>query len=70
METLKTKLTTARVLAYPSFFKPFTIETDASIDGPGAVLQQVQDDSKLHPVAYASRSLTPAERNYRVTEQQ
>ena len=68
MNVLKEKLTTAPVLAYPSFGKPYTVETDASISGLGAVLSQIQVDKKLHPVAYASRSLSPAERNYSVTE--
>ena len=68
MTRLKNRLTTAPVLAYPSFDKPYTVETDASISGLGAVLMQMQDDSKLHPVAYASRSLTAAERNYSITE--
>ena len=68
MRSLKDKLTSAPVLTYPSFNKPFTVETDACINGLGAVLQQTQDDSKLHPVAYASRSLTDAERNYSITE--
>ena len=68
MKTLKEKLTSSPVLAYPSFDKPFTVETDACINGLGAVLQQLQGDSKLHPVAYASRSLTDAERNYSITE--
>ena len=68
MRTLKTQLTSALVLAYPSFHRPFTVETDASIIGLGAVLQQTQEDSKLHPVAYASRSLTAAEQNYSITE--
>ena len=68
MGELKTRLTTAPVLAYPSFGQPYTVETDASISGLGAVLSQTQADNKLHPVAYASRSLSSAERNYSVTE--
>ena len=68
MRTLKDLLTTAPVLAYPLFDKPFTVETDACIEGLGAVLEQMQADAKLHPVAYASRSLTEAERNYGITE--
>ena len=68
MKELKARLTTAPVLAYPSFGRPYTVETDASISGLGAVLSQMQPDEKLHPVAYASRSLSAAERNYTVTE--
>ena len=65
--SLKTQLVTPPVLAYPSFTKDFTLETDASIQGLGAVLSQVQDNGKLHPVAYASRALNPSEKNYSVT---
>ena len=67
-QSLKTKLISAPVLSYPSLHKPFVLETDASIEGLGAILSQPQDDGFLHPVAYASRSFTAAERNYSVTE--
>ena len=36
--------------------------------GIGAVLSQQQEDGLLHPIAYASRSLTSSERNYAITE--
>ena len=54
-DILETQLLTAPLLAYPDFKKPFTLETDASIKGLGAILSQVQNDGKLHPLAYASR---------------
>ena len=53
---------------YPSFDTPFVLETDASITGIGAILSQVQSDGQYHPVAFASRLLTAAERNYGITE--
>ena len=65
---LKDALVSPPVLAYPNFSKNFTLETDASIKGLGAVLSQLQDDSCLHPVAYASRSLSGAEKRYAITE--
>lgn len=66
--TLKQKLTTAPVLTYPSFSKAFVLETDASTLGLGAVLSQPQEDGRNHPVAYASRALSPQEANYSITE--
>ena len=67
-ETLKMKLLTSPLLAYPDFGKDFTLETDASKSGLGAILSQYQDDQKLHPVAYASRSVSTTEANYAITD--
>lgn len=50
-------------LAYPNFDLPFVLNTDASNEGLGAVLYQHQG-GKLRVIAFGSRTLTPAERNY------
>ena len=65
---LKALLTSAPVLAYPDFSEPFVLETDASGAGLGAVLAQRQEDNSIKPIAYASRSLQPHEKNYGITE--
>ena len=67
-ETLKDKLVQSPVLAYPQGDRQYVLETDASVMGLGAVLSQMQEDEKLHPVAYASRALSSSERNYGITD--
>ena len=64
---LKNLLVSAPVLAYHSKH-PFILETAASTKGLGAVLAQEQEDGKVHPVAFASQSLSPNEQNYAITE--
>ena len=61
---LKQALLQAPVLKFADYSKPFILETDMSSDGLGAVLLQEGEDGKLHPIAYGSRSLTKAKRNY------
>ncbi|KAI2642436.1 Transposon Tf2-8 polyprotein [Labeo rohita] len=64
-ERLKTTFSTAPVLHHPDPEHPFTVEVDASSIGVGAVLSQaVGDSSVLHPCAFFSRKLSPAEQNY------
>ena len=52
------------VLAFADLKKPFLLETDASIEGLGAVLSQKQDDDRYHPVTYASHGLKGGELKY------
>jgi hypothetical protein len=62
---IKHALTHAPVLSLPDFSKPFTVVSDASLLGTGAVL--LQEDK---PVAFTSKGFTPAERNYHTTDQE
>ena len=62
-ETLQRLCTEAPILVYADFKSPFILHTDASSDGLRAVLYQNQDNQR-RVIAYASRSLSPGERNY------
>ena len=63
LEILVERITSPPILAYPQYNDPFLVHTDASQDGLGAVLYQRQAGI-LRVIAYASRTLTPAEKNY------
>jgi len=63
-EKLKSMLVSPPILAYPDFDKPFVVHVDASRIGLGAVLYQKTRENKLEVLAYASKSLSPAEKNY------
>ena len=67
-QRLKASLTEAPVLAYPRFDKlasTMVLQTDASNEGLGAVLEQDQ-----RVIGYASRTLTKAEANYSVIQRE
>lgn len=66
-ESLKKALSSTPVLRLPDPNLPFTVVTDASTIGIGAVLEQ-DDGRGPRPVAFESRKLSPAESNYPVHE--
>lgn len=69
-QCLKERFTTAPVLTVPDPQRQFVVEVDSSNEGIGVVLsQRSAEDNRLHPCAYLSRKLSPADRNYNVGKQ-
>lgn len=68
-QELKKRLQRTPILTFPTPADEFVLDTDASADAVGAVLSQVQDGSEK-VIAYFSRKLNKAERNYCVTRQE
>ena len=69
-EKLKQRLVTPPILTFPDFAQEFIVHTDASSDvALGGVLSQVQDGLEK-PIAYWSRQLSKAERNYSTIERE
>ena len=67
--TLKKLFTSYPVLRNADYDKRFILTTDASAYAIGATLQQDFKDGR-HPVAYFSKSLLPAERNYNIYDRE
>ena len=67
---LKKALLQNVVLHIVDFHKPFFMRTDASKLAVGAVLEQHSSEGELRPVAFYSRKLTKAQKNWSTTEQE
>ena len=67
---LRLLLSQAPVLAHSNFKNAFTLDTDASDTGIGAVLSRIGEDGKEHVIAYGSRLLTKPECKYCVTRKE
>ena len=68
-ESLKSRLVTAPVLAYPKAEGQYILDTDASNYAIGAVLSQVQDGEE-RVIAYASKALHGGQENYCTTQRE
>jgi len=68
-DRLKQLFVEAPILAHPRADSDFILDTDASNEGIGAVLSQVQDGEE-RVIAFASRTLSKAERNYCITRRE
>ena len=68
-ESLKSKLVTAPVLAYPKAEPQYILDMDASNHAIGAVLSQVQDGEE-RVIAYASKALHGGQENYCTTKRE
>ena len=68
-DTLRRAITEQPVLAIPVDNEPYRVEADSSDFALGVVLSQRQND-KWHPIAYLSKSLTEAKRNYEIYDKE
>lgn len=67
---LKESFTEAPILASPNWDREFHVHVDASGFAIGAVLCQAYDKGFDHPIYYASRQISAAEKKYNTTERE
>ena len=69
-EELKKRFTTELVLVTPDLDREMRVEADASDFATGGVLSMKCEDERWRPVAYISKLLNEAERNYEIHDKE
>ena len=64
LQILKERLTSPPILAFPDISKDFRLVTDASMDGIGNILTQMDDNGVERVICYGSRTYHDSEKNY------
>src|SRR5258708_5972066 len=65
-DALKSAITSAPTLTFPSKSGPFCLECNASNFATGAILLQQQEDRLFHLIGFMSKSFSNMERNYQI----
>ena len=69
-QTMKDRVTSAPILKHFDRTKEAILETDSSNYINGGILFQYDSDGVLHPVAFYSKNITPAECNYHIYDKE
>jgi hypothetical protein len=69
-DTLKKKMVIVPILVFPDWSKKFNVHVDASSIALGEVLTQPGARDIGHPIAFVSRNISTAKRNYTTTERE
>ena len=69
-QALKSLVMSAPILILPDQDACFRLETDTSGYATRAILSQLHNDEKWHPVSFTSKSLSPAEHNYTIYDKE
>src|SRR3981189_145879 len=67
---LKDLICSHPILVFPEEHCQYLVEANSLNYATGAVLSQLRDDDKWHPVTYISKSLSPVECNYDIYDKE
>ena len=69
-QTAKTKIASSNVLVHYDPRRPLSLAADVSAYGIGRVISHTMEDGNERPIAFASRTLLPSEKNYAQVEKE